>query len=418
MLLILGTGFLLVWQPLTHVIPLKISDAAFVLAFCAWFLGAFHARKLQGLQELQYMRPGLLLVLGILLSSILLATLIGFYKYDLPMTRNGFVLLARLLLCMSIFLLVLAMSQTSGGFKAAICFAFLSPTVLLLVLMIPSVASAMRNFADGRFRGLTENPNTAAAGLIMALSFGYVLAIFEFQSARRLARGLIHLFMCAGMLALILWTQSKAYIFAAAVPLVLGPILVSSWLTLPKLKVVVKYGVALALLLPVALMLFTPGPPLANQLLARVLPSKVVPRSLQGIVSTLVVENLTNPTEQVRVITVRYYLHVLSANYFGLGLNYDRKFLAYVPRFGEYHGVNTILDIPVYGGVGAVFSLCLFLLMITRNVRRRLIMPPTEDTIYVIGAATALAALWTAAVGLGSPLFGYHFWVLAAVALT
>jgi hypothetical protein len=121
--------------------------------------------------------------------------------------------------------------------------------------------------------------------------------------------------------------------------------------------------------------------------------------------------------EDTRVAGIRYYSELLSTNYLGLGLNYETKFATYDPSTGAREGANTILDLPVYGGVGAVLSLAYLAVLIGRRTKHNLALPIDENVGYAMGAVTALGGLWGVAFLVGSPLFDYQFWILTAIAL-
>ncbi len=124
---------------------------------------------------------------------------------------------------------------------------------------------------------------------------------------------------------------------------------------------------------------------------------------------------MANPHVQAAV----YYSKVLvSNNYLGLGVNYEEKFFILFPWINTKHGgTNSIFDIPVYGGVGAVLSMGYLMFMVAKRTITRLEAGIDGTTPYAIGATSALGGLWVAAVLLGSPIVVYQFWILMAVAL-
>ena len=82
-----------------------------------------------------------------------------------------------------------------------------------------------------------------------------------------------------------------------------------------------------------------------------------------------------------------------------------------------FQGANTILDLPLYGGVGAVLSVAYLAYLVVRRTKQTLTSAKDDNARYAIGAVTALGGLWGVAFLVGSPLFDYQFWILTAIAL-
>src|SRR5262249_10897203 len=89
--LVLGTALTVYWQPLARQLPAKPSHVVLVLALGAWLVSLLR----QGLPP-TLKAAGFRLFLPPLafLGSLLAATLAGYLRYDLVMSRDGIILLA------------------------------------------------------------------------------------------------------------------------------------------------------------------------------------------------------------------------------------------------------------------------------------------------------------------------------------
>jgi hypothetical protein len=440
-LLILGTALTIYWQPLAKRIPLKASDVVFVLALCAWMLFLLRDRQTP-IPDAPKRR--LILPLFVLLGSLLVATLVGYLRYDLTMSRDGLILLVRLVVCTALFVAIYHFSRIDVTFGQRVSLAFLSPIVLFPAMSVPALSGRMWE-ADARFQGFTVNPNTAALAFCISLALAYVLAIYE-MNAKRPLRACFFAIVAVGMLALILWTQSRAYFAGAFGSLLLGTILAASKFKLLKPGIVASATLAVLLVVAATLLLAprslinsyvsrisghfgqrtsTPLPSgrqalaQSNWVLIRGQPSFAPGRygtldDLERLPSGGVRRLMENPHVQAAVL----YLQLLPTNYLGLGVNYDEKFFLYFPWIDKKHqGPNSILDIPVYGGVGAVLTVGYLMLLVARKAQDRLHQAPDETLPYAMGAAAAFGGLWIAAILLGSPIFDYQFWIVTAIAL-
>lgn len=421
--LVLGTALIIYWQPLSTRILLKLSDMIFVIAICVWIPLLIREKWVRPL------KGGNVWFIAPLLASILVATLMGYVHYHLGMSRTGILLLGRLLICIALFLALYSLLLRDTSFRRLASLAFLSPLLLFPAMVIPHVFATMWDGA-GRFQGLTVNANTAAKGALIAFALAYTLGAYGAGTKSRLP-ALAYFGVAAGMLALILWTQSRANLLAAFVSALLGTVLVAKHRRVPKLKFALAAVSGLAL---IVIGIFLLGPrqfivayltrvspayygtaetPTTGQQTA---PRSAGPRATKGIQRFL--EGIIPKIEDdVRMPAVRYYTGLLSTNYLGLGLNYESKFTIYHAPTGTRQGANTILDLPIYGGVGAVLSVAYLAFLIGRRTKQKLKLGVDENVRYTIGAVTALGGLWSAAVLVGSPLFDYQFWILTAIAL-
>src|SRR5437870_1384988 len=240
LLLVLGTALLIYWEPLSKKIPLKASDGAFVIAVGLWILFFMRndgARTLRS-ADVWFIPP--------LLASILVATLMGYVNYHLGMSRTGVILLGRLLTCIALFLAVYSFLLRDAAFRRWVSAAFLSPLVLFPAMAIPNGFTAMWD-DTGRFQGLTLNPNTAAMAFLIAFALACTLGAYE-AGMRRGPRALAFFTGAAGMLALIVWTGSRAYLAAAFGTALLGTVLVARHLRFPALKFALVAVSSLALI--------------------------------------------------------------------------------------------------------------------------------------------------------------------------
>lgn len=393
-LLILATALMVYWQPFTRQTPLKPSDVLFLAGLAAWGRYVLYTKRVPSLPA--GLTPSLLVLFG----SILAATIIGYSRYALPMSWTGAILLDRLAVDMLLFFAVYTLLQADGAFCKKMCLAFLSPIVLFALLLVPNVAAMMwEGGGEPRFQGLTQNANTASKAFVIGFAFAYALAIHEMVSRRRI-RGVAYALVSAGMVVLILWSHSRAYLVSTFVCAVLAAAMNASHLTLPRFKVVAVTALAYIIIATVILVL---APRSLSTLWARIGPSQV------GVLEKL--------REDPHIVAAGYYSRLLPTHPFGLGVNFETRFLVHVPSTGELAGTNTILDIPVYGGIGAIVSLGYLGFRVVSTMRRKLVVGDEPHLHYAIGAVAALSGLWIAAIPLGSPIFDYQFWILLAIAL-
>src|SRR5260370_4790314 len=106
---------------------------------------------------------------------------------------------------------------------------------------------------------------------------------------------------------------------------------------------------------------------------------------VQGIIPTI--------EDDVRTPSTRYYSKLLSTNYLGVGLNFESKFTVYHPPSKTYQGANTILDLPLYGGVGAVLSVAYLAFLVIRRTRQTLTSATYDNARYTLRPATTLVGL-------------------------
>ena len=418
-LLVLGTALTIYWQPVSQRIALKPSDGVFLVAIGVWVLLAIRATRVPKTADIVF--------IPFLLASIVLATAIGYAQNHLGMSRNGVILFGRLVVCITLFLAVYSLVCRHPPFRRWVALAFLSPLVLFPGMLLPAVSTRMWD-KIGRLQGLTLNANTAAVAFLIAFALAYTLAAYEAGMKRRL-RAAAFFAVAVAMLALILSTQSRAYFPAAFASAILGTALAAAHCRLPTLKLVLVATGSFVLVVA-GIFLLEPGQFAVSQLIrlspvtrtfdAPTDPQKVQssrPRWTMTRFQQFVEGGVQKIEGDTRMSAIHYYAQVLSTNLLGLGLNYETKFTVKDPETGIRHGPNTILDLPVYGGVGAVLSVAYLALLVGRRTKRNLALAVDENVPYTIGAVAALGGLWGAAVLVGSPLFDYQFWILTAIAL-
>ncbi len=441
-LLIAGTALTIYWQPLARRVPLKASDVVFALGLCAWLLFCLRTRYAPIFDPAN--RRLVLLALAPLLGSLLVATLVGYLRYDLTMSREGLILLVRLTACMALCLATYHFARIDSRFGKWVSFGFLSPIVLFPAMSVGAVSARMWE-ADARFQGLTVNPNTAALAFCISLTVAYVLAIYELMAKRPL-RASFFAIVAVGMLMLILWTRSRAYLAGAFGSLLLGTILIGAHLKLLKPRIVAG-TVLVVLIIGAATVLLAPRQ-LVNSYVARISShfgqrtSTPLPSGRRALAQSNWVLRQGHPSfvpgrrgqldalerlpdggvrrfmENPHVQAAALYSQLLPDNPLGLGVNYIGKFFLYFPWIdAKRQGSNSILDIPIYGGVGAAFAVGYLTLLVARKTQERLHKAQDENLPYAVAAASAFGGLWIAAILLGSPIFDYQFWIVTALAL-
>ena len=423
-LLVLGAALLVYWQPLSKSIPLKASDGVLALAICLWMFSAVREQRVPVRLE-----ADVIAFIGGLLASILLATTVGYVRYHLAMSRTGTILLARLLMCIALFLVVRSFLREETPFRRRLALAFLSPLALFPALLIPRISATMWD-QIGRLRGFTVNANTAAVAFLIAFAFAFTLTAYEAGLKRR-ARVVCFFIVTVGTLTLILWTQSRAYFVAAFASAVFGTVLIAQHHGLPRLKLAVAAVAGFALIIA-GIFVFEPRGFATAQLIrlspvyrtsevppgAKASPHPSAPGWTMNKLQQFLEGGIRKIEGDTRMLAIRYYSKLLSTNYWGFGVNFETKFTFDDPETGIRHGPNTILDLPIYGGVGLVASMGYLAWLIARRTKRTLTSAIDENVPYTVAAVTALVGLWVAALLVGSPLFDYQFWILTAIALT
>jgi hypothetical protein len=450
-LLLLGTALTIFWQPLTGRIPLKASDLLFGLAVCAWIGWLFSKRREP---RTLVAPPRVVLPPMGLLASLIVATLFGYWRYGLTVDRGGIILLGRLAVCIALFVATYHLCRTDRSFGSRISFALLSPVVLVPAMMIPAWSARM--WVQGRFQGLTVNPNTADLGICITLALAFTLGLHDLRTGRR-TRAVCLALVAAAMVTLIILTQSRAYLAGAFASVVVGALLTPPSPAVPR-TTTAALAAAVFLIIVFANLLIVPQR-LMSSYVARISWGMLAPASsdtqagplapvapqpagrqalawsnwiLRGGRPTFVhnqvgalddlerVRNaglrrfLENPHVQAAIL----YAELLPSNPLGLGVNYVEKFFVYFPWInGQHHGTNSILDIPIYGGIGAVLSAGCLMLLVARKSRDRSHQDIDDALPYANGTAAAFLGLWVAAILLGSPIFDYQFWIVTAIAL-
>jgi hypothetical protein len=440
-LLIAGTALTIYWQPLARRVPLKASDIVFALGLCSSMLFYLRTRRAP-ISDPANRR--LALPLALLLGSLIVATLVGYLRYHLAMSREGMILLGRLTACIALCLATYHFASIDKTFGRWVSLGFLSPIVLFPAMSVGALSARMWE-ADARFQGFTVNPNTAALAFCISSTVAYVLAIYELISRRPL-RASFFAVVAGGMLVLVLWTGSRAYLAGAFGSLLLGTILIGAHLKLLKPRILAR-TVLLVFIIVAATLLLAPRS-LVNSYVARIssqfgqrtstpLPSgrralaqsnwvliRGHPAFVPGQHGELeAIERLPDGgvrrfMENPHVQAAALYSQVLPDNPLGLGVNYIEKFFLYFPWIDtKRQGSNSILDVPIYGGVGAVFAVAYLMLVVAQKTLSRVRKAPDENLPYAVAATSAFGGLWIAAILLGSPIFDYQFWIVTALAL-
>jgi hypothetical protein len=389
-----------------------------------------------------------------LLASLIVATLFGYRQYGLTMDGRGVILLGRLAVCIALFVATYHLCRTDRSFGRRISFALLSPILLVPAMLIPALSARM--WVQGRFQGLTVNPNTADLGICIAFALAVTLALWDLRTGRR-RRAVCLALVAAAMVTLIILTQSRGYLAGAFASVVAGALLTPASLAVPR-TTTAALAAAVFLIIVIANLLIVPQQ-LMSSYVARISWGILAPASsgvqagplapvapqpsgrqalawsnwiLQGGRPKFVHNQVgaLDDLEQVRNAGLRRFLEnphiqaailygeLLPSNPLGLGVNYEEKFFVYFPWInGRHHGTNSVLDMPIYGGVGAVLSVGYLMLLVVRKSRNRLNQDVDDPLPCANGAAAALAGLWVAAILLGSPIFDYQFWIVTAIAL-
>lgn len=407
--ILLGVASLHYWPKILHggrlsLIRFETFFAAAVLSAILYFLAdPFRENKTDlsaGSEQ------GLHLVLIFLPLSILLATLLSLVRYGLWFDLKGLVIFVKIVLGICLFLVVREHLKEDTHFYKKLALAFYIPSLLLLVFFIypklteyfPSVVSGYPGF-KGRFQGFTSNPALAAQLCMIAFSFVFTSALFDFYRKKLLLAGVYFLFS-AGMVGLIFWTLTRTYLISCTAIMIFGTVLVNMRFekSIKKLLVVLS-----TMTLSVPAIFFA------------------LPSSIRDGYTSRIQTFLHSPETEPRFVLWKYFLGLLPWNPIGIGLNYEQTFFVewYFPEKMEVWrlGPHSVLDLWMLGGI---FAFCAVGYLIYRIIKRvRLNLESLDDSFVscYIGSLGAFFGLWISSLFTGSPITFMGFWVLLAMCL-
>jgi len=344
----------------------------------------------------------LALLLSFFLLSVLIATTLSYFRYNLFFSIKGIFALIKILLGLSLFTSTYIFLKNDQNLYKKLSWAFyLPPLVFAPLLLVPNLAQQFSAISGGfRFQGLTANPGQFAESSIIAFAFLYVLTLYHYYK-----KHIFQMFNYGGLasfiIALIFWSQMRTYIISIVAIIVVSNIIIGFRFKKNQLKTILSISLGIALLFLIFLSL---SPTIRGLLLKRFSFGSSV-----YIVS-----------QEPRVATWKYYSDLIPKNLLGLGINFEQKFFAMwlLPNSEIWQlGPHSILDLWAFSGL--LGSIVIFYLLWKGFSRLRMYLQKTRDelSIYRIGTWSALIGIWVASFFVGSPIFYPGFWILLAMSL-
>lgn len=422
-----GTIFIWKWSFRETFIP-KPSEFFFAVALLAGF---FYFCSRRRWTELRNLPKTVFFACGLLLVSLALASFYGWRSYGISLSPIGMGYLLRVAGGIGLFLLTLVFFKNNPAFKQKIYFAFFAPVFILAPLLFaPSLAAQFHLMSWTRFMGLGDNPITAGRDILIGFSLVLVFFLGVLLQGQKQWRLLLFLaFLLAASEMLLMWTQVRSAFGVMWLAIAVAPALAARY----RKKGIKKTALAYLLVGGISALAFLFSPSyIKTEMLVRSsdISSQVTAwKEIEPMVSEasrqavaeqrLVGSPVEHPLilrELRRFVAPYYYFnffreHPLSL-IFGLGVNYGDK--VYILK---HQGATGILDVVLFGGLGALAALAVLGFLVLKKVWQAVIPGENELEIYGLGAAIALLGIWSVAVFHAIPLPTFSFWILLAMAL-
>lgn len=390
------------------------SDFVFGLAIVVAIIGTIFGHRSRRKRPWSQPAKGLVAVFGSYLVFCSAATLLSFYYYNLWFDNFSFLGVVKILLGFGTFVVTYSYARDDSVFYKRVVWAlYLSqivPLALGLVFLVtPQLFWRISDFVSpgpepwvigygDRFMGLTSNPVQLALGAIVAISFGWVLAICDFQKGRR-ARALWRLAYILGLLAISILTLVRTALGAFGMVFAVGSLVRNYSRGGRKVRSVWPIACLIGLFLALG----------AWQL---------VPSETTGLLDQRLAGKLLSGRSEIW----GYYLPIALKHPLGVGFNYQIKFVAetyeitskYMRKGMPPH--SQMLEAWMQGGLGATLSMVVLLIIVLRQIRAELRANAREEGFkYFWGAVTAWAALGVFNLFSGSPFVEFTEQILLAL---
>ena len=408
-LLLIGTASLVYWPPVHRgpmIVPLRAElpfTLALVLAAIEMALGARGGgwEALLGEAEARWTW----IALGILLGACFLATGMSWFRYHLWFNPLGRDTMLKLILNLLIFVLIYrALRVNAGLFERLALTLFLSTLVPLglglLVIIDPRIHAFITDtlrlaplVAFGqRFQGLTSNPVMGTFTSLTGIAFFFILALCGLSAGVSTAIGLAS--VMGGMGVLVLWAQTRSALIALFCLIAMA--------AAAGIRLLRRDIGQLALLLGVAAVVMLFG--------WWLIPPGLVPEIREARPQQLLMARLDEGVEAGgRLAIYRYYLRLIPSNVLGVGFNYAQKFFVDLPHQNQPTAHSSILELWMFGGIGAVTAAGAVLVFAGlrasrefQGMARRGAIPGVTEAFY-LAAAIALVSYWIETTVIGSP---------------
>lgn len=428
-----ATLFLWTWSLRETHIP---RPADFFLGL-ALALGFFYFLS-GGFRDIKTVPRGILFALILFVFSFMLAGIYGYIRYDLTFTANTIGLSLRLMAGIGLFILVYVFARKDPKLKKKMYLALAIPPALYSpFLFVPSLAKqfSLVEPAGGRFTGLTVDANPVGAFFFIGFALAFT-RFWQYIAEGRWKERIVPLaaygLLWMGLEMLLLWTFTRSYLIAMGTVVVMCPLLLS--LYYKKGVLATLFSVFAAIILVGSIYFVSPHA-IQEGLLPRIvqtfdtlsfwreLKPEIVPAIERGEINDWLRDNKDVRLEYVaRHMANSYYINFFREDalsfFLGLGINYKEWFVIHIYKTQNWTAEN-ILDVILYGGIGAVASLLLFAFFIVKKISGQY-MRANKDAdrlVVLLGPALALLGVTAASIFITFPVFSFYFWILLALAL-
>ncbi len=466
--LLAGVATLFIWKwSLRETLIPKPSQFFFGLALLLGIVYFIFFDRFKSLKNI----PLLVWVgIAIIVLSMTIATLYGYFKYDLGWTLKGIFYALHLLIGIALFILFFIFLEKDEVFYKRLCYAFFFPPLLFIpFLFFPNAAQRLRLLDQVRFLGISDTPNTVGLYLFIALTFSLIFLLRYTMAPGqkdKIKNILLYLFSGAGLESLLIWTWSRSYF---------GAMWFSITLSIVGMGIIYKKKAAtIALYLlaafAIGLFVFFSSPPWLHretlmrgysQLkgyityapLAKDISQKMVDITLNQKTEMPNIKMYTDvgqykdtiggralpiiqPSEIVasssvesRLFSTAYYIFLFQKDIysfiFGLGFNFEQRFNFFI-SIGDSiktigaESVESSLDVFLFGGILLLIGILWMIALVLKNMRNHIRSSAGEHTAYYFGAMVVWIGFIAAGTfpGIANRLFGFPFWILLAMALT
>jgi hypothetical protein len=420
-LIIVGTASLIYFQPITEAGEFSLatiryrSDFVFLAAVGLWVVSRVLGLIRPNRDSHARLTRWVFAWMWLFVMFTTLATLLSLVTYDLWFEILGLSSLVKILL--GIILTQVAYENLKGNsfFYQWLARALYLPMALVLALGVlwlvnPSIlpgfflrdmgASVGGQLAlvgyGSRFLGVASNPAQVVLAAVVALSFVWTMLLHNIIRGKWRA-GLVQSLYSVGLIFLVFWSLTRAGLIVLVFALGFGSFM--TWYCLGRKKNFLGFpplGVMIALL--------------AIWTTWNVLPQEI----RRGFL-----DRFSEP--DARLYIWRYYWDIALANPLGVGFNYEQMFEPMNPySAGRLNPHNALLAAWMYGGIGGLLSLVIFLLLILKSIKFGLASQRQQGYVSVlyIGAVTALFSTWVLFMFIGGvPIAEFTHSILLALVL-
>lgn len=433
-LIIIGTLSLIYWPKVYHegfFIPIRyeLIYLLAVLFFIADRFKSFNRNIVYSSAERNFF-----IILSIFLLSIIIATLMSYFKYDLILNFIGATVFLKLLLGVAIFLIVYRLCIENIIFYKRLSFSLALPSLLLVpFLFMPALAEKWGMISYGnRFQGFTENPSAMA--MLSIIGFAYSCSFLAYYSfiKKNYLYILLYFFAAIGISMIIFWSQSRSYVFGMLIVMIAILLLYSYYIKKSKIKIMkmISYFIRSMGLFLMALF-FVPSHIKESFIFDRLLGAATPSFSENYTRSSFYEREAVNKISMNKIFVVlrddpritiwkNYYPFLLIHHPFGIGINY-------YPQF-SYKWINTkhqendsppffLFNIWVLGGMISVGCMCFLFWKSILNFRVTLPCAASSHVPYKIGAILSLSIFWLMSIFNGLSIDYIGFWIVFSLAM-